>query len=182
LVKEQPKDWERPRGIVSVQVCRTSGLLPSPLCPPGDIVTDLFIRGTEPTQIDNVWTAARVVQQPAPHPDPKRAAKGETMDRWFLWRDGCDGQPVDRLFIRRPTTYVRHPTEPFLVKSNGVPKYLPKDWQMELPTEVCQMRPADNGGIITLPGGPPGTQPPGGGTATPPGLPVNPIIPPPPGQ
>lgn len=165
VVTEAPQDWARPQNIVNVQICRTSGLLPSPLCPPGDIITDMFIKGTEPTQYDNVWTMANVAKQEVPHGDPNLAAQGITQIRWALWQTGCEGAPESHLFIKRPTTYARHPSNPFAYRSDGWPRYLPKDWLEELPTEMCQPQPSQpSGGIITLPVLPPG----GGDTVTPP--------------
>ncbi|MGE5139201.1 MAG: transglycosylase domain-containing protein, partial [Rudaea sp.] len=47
-----------PPGMVRVDVCATSGLLPTPECP--QIVKELFIKGTEPKQRDNIWQAFRI--------------------------------------------------------------------------------------------------------------------------
>ena len=42
-------DFQRPAGITDIDVCAPSGLLPNITCP---IVHELFIAGTEPTQVD----------------------------------------------------------------------------------------------------------------------------------
>jgi penicillin-binding protein 1C len=47
-----------PPGLVHVNVCATSGLLPTPECP--QVVKELFIKGTEPQQHDNIWQAFRI--------------------------------------------------------------------------------------------------------------------------
>lgn len=47
-----------PQGMSHVDVCATSGLLPTPECP--QVVKELFIKGTEPTQRDNIWQAFRI--------------------------------------------------------------------------------------------------------------------------
>ncbi len=47
-----------PPGMVRVEVCATSGLLPTPYCK--DRVKELFIAGTEPKQLDNIWQAFRI--------------------------------------------------------------------------------------------------------------------------
>ena len=47
-----------PPGLVHVDVCATSGLLPTPECP--SVVKELFIKGTEPTQHDNIWQSYRI--------------------------------------------------------------------------------------------------------------------------
>src|SRR5512142_690282 len=47
-----------PPGMSHVNVCATSGLLPTPQCP--QVVRELFIKGTEPKQQDNIWQAFRI--------------------------------------------------------------------------------------------------------------------------
>ncbi len=42
------RDFERPEGLVEVEVCALSGLLPGPNCP--HRVTELFLEGTAPTE------------------------------------------------------------------------------------------------------------------------------------
>lgn len=50
--------WERPRGLVNVQVDAVSGLLPTQYSE--RTVNELFLDGTEPTQTDNIHQAFRV--------------------------------------------------------------------------------------------------------------------------
>lgn len=47
-----------PPGMVRVEVCATSGLLPTPYCP--ERVKELFIAGTEPKTFDNIWQVFRI--------------------------------------------------------------------------------------------------------------------------
>jgi membrane carboxypeptidase/penicillin-binding protein PbpC len=47
-----------PPNMVRVDVCSASGLLPTPQCP--QVVKELFIKGTEPKQPDNIWQAFRI--------------------------------------------------------------------------------------------------------------------------
>ena len=47
-----------PPGMTRVEVCATSGLLPTPNCP--DRIKELFIAGTEPKTYDNVWQSFRI--------------------------------------------------------------------------------------------------------------------------
>ena len=47
-----------PPGMARVEVCATSGLLPTPFCP--ERVKELFIAGTEPKTYDNVWQDFRI--------------------------------------------------------------------------------------------------------------------------
>jgi membrane carboxypeptidase/penicillin-binding protein PbpC len=52
------KPFAEPPGMVRVEVCATSGLLPTPYCP--ERVKELFIAGTEPKTYDNIWQAFRI--------------------------------------------------------------------------------------------------------------------------
>jgi penicillin-binding protein 1C len=47
-----------PAGMVRVEVCATSGLLPTPYCP--ERVKELFQAGTEPKTYDNIWQPFRI--------------------------------------------------------------------------------------------------------------------------
>ncbi|MFN2244632.1 MAG: hypothetical protein ACK2U2_20235, partial [Anaerolineae bacterium] len=48
-LKGQPaKSFRQPEGLVEVEICALSGLLPGPDCP--HRVTELFVQGTEPTE------------------------------------------------------------------------------------------------------------------------------------
>ncbi|HWI60232.1 MAG TPA: PBP1A family penicillin-binding protein [Symbiobacteriaceae bacterium] len=143
IVKQKPADWERPTGLVSVEVCKTSGLLPSPLCPKELIVSDWFRKGTEPKQPDNIWQMAKVVKQPWTIPGSTKV-----IDRYFQWQEGCQGTPENRLMLNRPNKYVKHPTDPW-----NFGRYWPADWVNEVPTEKCL--------VTSQPTTPPGTvQPP----------------------
>lgn len=48
-----PAGWSRPAQVVEVEVCDPSGLLPTEHCP--QIVTELYLQGTEPTAFDNLY-------------------------------------------------------------------------------------------------------------------------------
>lgn len=61
IFKESPPTTpiQEPPGIVQLAVCKDSGELPSTLCKQqGDVYNEIFVQGTEPTQIDNVHVAA----------------------------------------------------------------------------------------------------------------------------
>lgn len=45
-----PSDFSRPDSVVSVSVEKSTGLLPSDFTPDNEIVTELFVRGTEPSE------------------------------------------------------------------------------------------------------------------------------------
>lgn len=123
-VKKASPDWTRPADVASVTVCRKSGALPNALCPANGTATELFVRGTEPKDAGNILVSAQVVQ-----------VKTGTTSRWALWQLGCPGLPVNRVFIKRPEPYARHPSDP------NNPIYLPADRGEELPTEACTKSP-----------------------------------------
>ncbi len=50
--------FAEPPGMARVEVCATSGRLPTPYCP--ERVKELFIAGTEPKTFDNIWQAFRI--------------------------------------------------------------------------------------------------------------------------
>ena len=52
------KDFTRPAGLVQVEVCSLSGLLPTPACPYRRL--EWFIAGTQPTQPDNFYRTVEV--------------------------------------------------------------------------------------------------------------------------
>jgi len=53
-----PQSWNMPLGVTKIDVCSPSGLLPTQYCP--EIVSEVFILGTEPTQYDNLYQPFRV--------------------------------------------------------------------------------------------------------------------------
>jgi len=50
--------WEMPPGIATTEVCDPSGLLPTRDCP--KIITEVFLSGHEPTQLDTLYRAYQV--------------------------------------------------------------------------------------------------------------------------
>ncbi|MGB8648240.1 MAG: penicillin-binding protein 1C [Anaerolineae bacterium] len=73
------RDFVRPSGIVNVEVCETSGLLPTEYCPRQR--AEVFIAGTEPRQVDDTYRPVEI-----------DSATGQ------LWTEGCQGQPVERVY------------------------------------------------------------------------------------
>lgn len=153
LITERPADWERPSGLVQVQVCRLTGLLPNNLCPADQVVTDWWRKGTEPKTAGDILVAAKVVKQPWINPKTL-----QPVDRYFLWEEGCQGVPEDRVMIKRATAWPKHPSDPW-----NIDRYWPRDWINELPTEKCLVQvPTTQPPTQNPPGTqPPGTQPPG---------------------
>lgn len=161
IIKQRPADWERPSGLTQVTVCKTSGLLPGGSCPADKLSTDWFRVGYGPKQVDNVWTPVKVVKQPWTIPGTTN-----TIERYLLWQEGCAGTPEDRLMIKRPTTYARHPSNPF-----NFARYWPKDWVDEVPVDQCVPAavPPGTGDPTKPPGDGDPTKPPGDGDTKPPG-------------
>jgi len=52
LKSSPPKVFSRPAGLVDVEICALSGLLPDGLCP--DLITEKFIAGTQPLEISRL--------------------------------------------------------------------------------------------------------------------------------
>ena len=61
LLGEVIKNFPQPPGLKRVEVCATSGLLPTEHCP--NRIKELFIEGTEPTEYDNVYRVERINRQ-----------------------------------------------------------------------------------------------------------------------
>lgn len=57
--RDQPgEDWEMPSGLVRLDVCSPSGLLPTPHCP--SVVTELFLEGSQPASFDSLYQRYQV--------------------------------------------------------------------------------------------------------------------------
>lgn len=71
--------FTRPPGLADVEVCDTSGLLPTEYCP--RVRDEIFIAGTEPTRADDSYRSFAL-----------DAASG------LLWTDGCRGPRIERVY------------------------------------------------------------------------------------
>ncbi len=79
-LKSKPaRAFARPQGLVDVEICDTSGLLPTEECP--RIRTETFIAGTEPVRVDDTYRSV--------------AIDGATS---LLWADGCAGPRIEQVF------------------------------------------------------------------------------------
>ncbi len=110
----KPK-FDRPDGIVSVSVCRDSGLLPTSACSGdprgGRVYTEIFAKGTEPKKSCDVHVSARI-----------DSATGK------LATDSCaEANIVNKVFIKRTPPY-----DPS--KHGGI---TPPDYAYTLPTAQC---------------------------------------------
>ncbi len=52
------EDWSPPPGVVQIEVCDPSGLLPSPICP--QRVMEVFLSGNEPQEMDHLYRRYRI--------------------------------------------------------------------------------------------------------------------------
>ena len=117
----EPKQFERPSGIVTSKVDTMSGKLPTDLSymdPRNTVISEIFIKGTEPTEEDDVHVAGSIC-----------------LESGKLATPNCPTTLVEnRVFVKRPIPYV--PEEN--LDNNGNPIIL-GDWIYELPTEECDI-------------------------------------------
>jgi penicillin-binding protein 1A len=111
------KDFERPGGLVSVDICTLSGQRPSELCaldPRGSHVrSELFIKGTEPAA-DNVCTV--------------HVIKDVDIETGKLATQYCPSPLVQsKVFVQRPEPFIPQPGQ----------TQVPADLIYEAPTEYC---------------------------------------------
>jgi membrane peptidoglycan carboxypeptidase len=58
-LRDQPPDgWIAPPGIIQLNVCDPSGMLPSPACP--NIVNEVFLSGSQPLQTDTLYQVYQI--------------------------------------------------------------------------------------------------------------------------
>ena len=119
------ENFPKPPGIVSVKVDKESGLLPSPLTPAKYVESYLFIQGTQPTQISNVWQQEAV---DALHPNE-------------LWSPTCPDPATSKVFLSVPTDIQIGP---------GIPK--PLDANLWVPQKYCTGPSGGSGGGQTTGG------------------------------
>ncbi|MHB1862167.1 MAG: penicillin-binding protein 1A [Gemmatimonadaceae bacterium] len=62
--KPAPPDWPRPGGIVTREIDFTTNMLRTPYCPSSDVMSEVYLSGTEPTRPCTVHTAHGVVLRP----------------------------------------------------------------------------------------------------------------------
>lgn len=79
LSNKPVQDFTRPEGIVQAQVCETSGLLATDLCPRRR--SEIFVAGSEPLTYDDSYRAFAI-----------DSATG------LAWTTGCAGQRLERVF------------------------------------------------------------------------------------
>ena len=107
------RGFSRPGNIIEVEVCRISGKLPTELCerdPRGSqVVTEIFIEGTEPTDYCDTHVSVQVQRSSGERP------------RWFHLPMFLE----ERVYFVRPEPY--DPAD-----HDGI---VPRDYQYQLPTD-----------------------------------------------
>jgi penicillin-binding protein 1C len=58
LTGQVPRQFARPEGLVRVEICALSGLLPTPACPYRR--WEWFMQGTQPTQLDHIYRQVQI--------------------------------------------------------------------------------------------------------------------------
>jgi len=122
----ESKSFVEPSGIVRVAVDRISGKLPTELSyldPRGTVYTELFLRGTEPTEEDDVHVLADICT---------------ASDK--LATEYCPTTLIEsQVVVKRPVPY--NPEEN--LDGNGNPILL-RDSEYDMPTELCDVHTAEN--------------------------------------
>ncbi len=115
------KDFARPDNIISRQVCAISGKIPTELCerdPRGSqVITELFIRGTEPTEECDSHVMVKI------HEPTGTLATEDTPE----------DEIIEEVYVSRPVPY--NPDD-----HEGI---TPKDWPYEVPTEYEELEEYD---------------------------------------
>ncbi|GAB6108774.1 transglycosylase domain-containing protein [Fusibacter bizertensis] len=125
------KQFDIPSGIVTVTVDTISGKLPSELSaldPRGTVRSEIFLRGTEPTEVDDVHVMADICTESGKLATPF-----------------CPTTLVEsRLFVKRPVPYV--PSENLDGRGNPI---ILRDSAYDLPIDECDIHTADNTTVET---------------------------------
>lgn len=119
------EDWAEPAGIVRARICKQSGQLPGPYCPDTQQYTEVFLRGTEPTEFSEIWKPFTVCQE----------------DPTFLYQPGCTCTPVEQVFLDRP---------PVEFEPAGGETFVVQDMQLAPPQQTCEASPQMQSGVAHL--------------------------------
>ncbi len=133
------EDFPEPKDVVRLTVCRKSGKLPGPYCPPEDLYEEVFLPGTQPTQVCDVHVEVKIDivsgKLATPYCPPNLV--------------------VTRVMLKRPKYEVYHDS-----KGNAI---IPEDAAQAAPTDFCDLHGPGGQGGTGGPGGPapPSPPPPG---------------------
>lgn len=112
---ESKKSFDKPSGIVSVNICTQSGKLPTELCtldPRGSTVkSEIFVKGTEPKSQCDVHVQVTV-----------DSSNGKVVNEYCPLEN-----MVEKVFIERTPPY-------FPEEHNGI---VPTDFEFTAPTQIC---------------------------------------------
>ena len=123
----EPVEFPRPDGLVTRDISIKSGKLASPITPSNMIRRELFVRGTEPTELDDAFVEAEVCKE-----DPN-----------FLYSPGCGCEKETGVFLNRPiiTAQDMIPVARAAGKSNvesWAARFVPQDMKLALPASACE--------------------------------------------
>jgi penicillin-binding protein 1A len=104
-VKDMPvTDFVRPSGIVGLEICSKSGLLPGELCPPEDIRGELFIRRSEPKEVCSGHEeilicpeSGALATEYCPNPEPRVFTRGPDGELADAPSEYCDIHEIPEL-------------------------------------------------------------------------------------
>ncbi|MBZ2173639.1 PBP1A family penicillin-binding protein [Schnuerera sp. xch1] len=118
----EPKNFEQPKDIITVNICTESGKLPTELCkddPRGSTIrSEKFVRGTQPKEFCDVHVKEKI---------------DTTTNK--IASEYCPKNKVEeRVFIQRNPAY--KPGD-----NNGI---VPSDYKYTVPTEICNEHDQDN--------------------------------------
>ncbi len=120
----QPRDFPKPRGFSGFTVRKISvksGKLAGPDTPAEWTRQEVFIPGTEPKKIDDIWVKATVCKE---RPE-------------VLYAEACGCYPVEKIFLNRP------PVAPLIDK----PEQVPEDMALAVPQKNCLDEPLEGGPV-----------------------------------
>ncbi|MEP7198840.1 MAG: penicillin-binding protein 1C [Chloroflexota bacterium] len=113
LAGRPARNFARPDGLVAVEICETSGLLATDVCPRRR--TEIFSAGTEPLRPDDSYRVFAL-----------DTATG------LLWLDGCNGQRVEKVLRVLP------PDAEQWGRENGIEQPPMRDCKAQRPTSNVQ--------------------------------------------
>ena len=143
-----PTEFQRPDGIVAVNISAKSGKIPSPQTPPRWVRPELFSQGTQPAAIDDAFYQAEVCQEASS----------------YLYDATCSTcTPASAIFLRRPAVTVDDVRAFANAVHRSPESQIPADMSMVGPQLSCLDNPDLNQGP------PPDQGPPTGGEVIAPG-------------
>jgi hypothetical protein len=128
LQGQAPVHFPRPSGVVETPIDIYAApwhvAKPGPLTPARYIRNEWFVAGTQPKQVSSLWEKVQV-----------DSAQSNT-----LWRPGCPGQPVSKVFLNVGTQYTPAWAQGIahLVGTSNWQQFLPFDLRLAPPTAWCQ--------------------------------------------